>query len=678
MAQLTYPGVYIEEFKPAAPIAGVGTSTAAFIGAAANGPVMKPRLITSWKAFLDEFAASDGMPPQGSYYLWYAVRGFFENGGAGCYVVRVSSATYDTADFDDQLTPKAGRALTVRAREVGSQTPAIGVEITTADVLASTAKPVLFRPEASIDRSGTDFLDVKTVEEARQFVRGDEITWTQIDSKEKTPIVVDRVEEKRIFLDKALVASYTTGTIRLADLAKGRSVAFRLEEGGEFLGAGSVVKLVQVGNATLQPPAPAVDVTAVVRSVQQERIPATVSQPGFTTYRITLREKLTSDIRLEKQANATTVSSPVFTMVVTRAATATEPAVTHTYPDLSVDPLHPRYFASVVTAHEERIVEVSADPPSVSTSPLNQPAAKKQNLSGGAADDLSKLNLSHYQQALGALDTIDDVNFIAIPDRQDVDVQGALLADCERLQDRFAIFDSRPGLPMSGPGSVVTQRNSLDSARGYGALYYPWLDVPHASGTGRILVPPSGHVAGIYSRTDQSRGVHKAPAGEEATVSGAIGVAQPMSDIDQGQLNVKGINVIRTFRPGGRPVVWGARTTATDTVWQYVSIRRLFLYLEESIQEGIDWAVFEPNNLQLWQGLKRTITAFLTQSWREGALFGETPDRAFYVRIDEDLNPFTEQALGRLHIEIGVRPSYPAEFIVVRIGIWDGGSEVTE
>ena len=125
-------------------------------------------------------------------------------------------------------------------------------------------------------------------------------------------------------------------------------------------------------------------------------------------------------------------------------------------------------------------------------------------------------------------------------------------------------------------------------------------------------------------------------------------------------------------------MLWGARTTATDRNWQYVNIRRLFLFLEESIQEGIRWAVFEPNNLGLWQKLRRSIRDFLTQQWRNGALFGEEPDDAFYVRIDEVLNPFSEQALGRLHIEIGVRPSYPAEFIIVRIGIWQGGSEVTE
>jgi phage tail sheath protein FI len=212
--------------------------------------------------------------------------------------------------------------------------------------------------------------------------------------------------------------------------------------------------------------------------------------------------------------------------------------------------------------------------------------------------------------------------------------------------------------------------------RGYGALYYPWLRVRPAGRGIPVLVPPSGHVCGIIARSDQTRGVHKAPANE--IVNGALGVERSMSDVEQGQVNLEGINVIRVFGGGARPTLWGARTTSRDTNWQYVNIRRLFLFLEESISEGIRWAVFEPNNLSLWQKLRRSITDFLTRAWRDGALFGETADDAFYVRIDEVLNPFSEQALGRLHIEIGVRPSYPAEFIIVRIGIWAGGSDITE
>lgn len=222
-------------------------------------------------------------------------------------------------------------------------------------------------------------------------------------------------------------------------------------------------------------------------------------------------------------------------------------------------------------------------------------------------------------------------------------------------------------------------------------MYYPWILVPPAPpppgspppvvAPPNLLMPPSGHVAGLYARIDNSRGVHKAPAGLEANLQGTIGVEAMLSDTEQGLLNITyGVNVIRVFK-GAQPTVWAARTTAVvagNTNWQYVNIRRLFLFLEASISEGIRFAVFEPNNLELWGKLKRSIMAFLTKVWRDGALFGATAKEAFYVRIDDALNPPDQMALGILTIEIGVRPAYPAEFIVVRIGIWDGGSAITE
>jgi phage tail sheath protein FI len=183
-------------------------------------------------------------------------------------------------------------------------------------------------------------------------------------------------------------------------------------------------------------------------------------------------------------------------------------------------------------------------------------------------------------------------------------------------------------------------------------------------------------VAGIYARADAEQGVHRAPA--NYMLNGALGVMVDMNNETQGPLNLAGVNVLRVFPGQARPVVWGARTTSNQTAYQYINVRRLLLFIEESLEEGIRWAVFEPNNPQLWEKLKRVITAFLTSVWRAGALFGERAEKAFYVRIDEALNPPAERQLGRLYIEIGLRPVYPAEFIIVRIGLWQGGSEVRE
>jgi hypothetical protein len=170
--------------------------------------------------------------------------------------------------------------------------------------------------------------------------------------------------------------------------------------------------------------------------------------------------------------------------------------------------------------------------------------------------------------------------------------------------------------------------------------------------------------------TDQSRGVYKAPA--NVPIQGALGLQSQLANADQGPLNLLGINILRVFPEQSQPLVWGARTTSTDSDWQYINVRRLFIYLEQSIEQGIRWAVFEPNNPMLWGKLKRTITEFLNRVESDGGI------QDFYVRIDATLNPPASQALGQLYMEVGIQPTYPAEFIILRIGIWQGGSSVTE
>jgi phage tail sheath protein FI len=276
---------------------------------------------------------------------------------------------------------------------------------------------------------------------------------------------------------------------------------------------------------------------------------------------------------------------------------------------------------------------------------------------------------------------------VAAPDATDLPaadtlaVQRRIVEDCELLMDRFGVLDPEArDLPPFGAGAragIDTQRRTLNSARGYAALYYPWIKVVAVDGGPPVLIPPSGHICGAIARVDSTVGVFKAPA--NVYLNGALDIQANgnLIDVEHGELNLMGVNVIRV-QQGGRPLLLGARTIADDLNWQYVSVRRLFLFLEESIQEGIRWAVFEPNNLELWQKLKRTLDAFLYRQWQDGALFGATADEASQVRIDEALNPPSEQRLGRLHIRIALRPTYPAEFVVVHIGIWDGGAEISE
>jgi uncharacterized protein len=662
--QVSYPGVYIDEFAPGAPIQGVSTSNAAFIGPASRGDLDTPTKLASWDAFQERFG-----PPVPGFFMWYAVRGYFQNGGQICYIVRASNGEYAKLTLQNRGNHDM---VDVRAREPGNPTPPLQVEIVAANVLQS-ADWTLFQPTGTFTVTRFREIQLASAQEAAQFRPGD---WVNLGATDPR-VQVSGASQDRLRFGRDLGAAVGgTGDIRLADTQAGNTTTVRVASTNPATQApaGALVQGTMLTIAQTAGGATVTD-TQVAESVQSEPLQST---PARTTYRVTFRQPLRSSFSLDP-ANPATVQSEEFHFRV-QSGTAVTP-----YDNLALDASHPRYFATIINAPGGVVHVEPKDPPPSDLAPNSLPDAIGPTSLTGGRDETLPLSDVDYIDALDTLRRVDDVNIIAIPDATIAPnpevVQQAVIAHCEQMQDRFGVLDSKPGLqpfealPNAG---VDVQRRALDSTRGYVALYYPWLRVPPAGRGASMLVPPSGHVCGIMAQVDNSRGVFKAPA--NVLVNGAFDIQRNgnVSNEEQGQLNLAGINVLRVFQSGERPMLWGARTTATDLNWLYVNIRRLFLFLEESIQEGIRYAVFEPNDLGLWQRLKQSITAFLTQQWRDGALFGTTPEDAFYVRIDEVLNPFSEQALGRLHIEIGVRPTYPAEFIIVRIGISPGGSEVTE
>jgi len=279
---------------------------------------------------------------------------------------------------------------------------------------------------------------------------------------------------------------------------------------------------------------------------------------------------------------------------------------------------------------------------------------------------------------LGGLEAIDNVTMVCAPDvmagyqsgaldsKAVQAVQQALIDHCERMGDRVAILDPLPGLNVQAAADWRMKETGYDSK--YAALYYPWVEVadptPEAPRP-TTLIPPSGHIAGVWARNDDTRGVFKAPANE--TIAGAVGLEMTVTDSEQGVLNPNGVNCIRAF-PGRGIRIWGARTLSSDPSWRYINVRRLFNFLEKSIQQGTQWAVFEPNDYALWQRMKRDISSFLKTQWMAGALFGATPDQAFFVKCDEENNPQETRDLGQLYVDIGVAPVKPAEFVIFRIG----------
>jgi phage tail sheath protein FI len=279
---------------------------------------------------------------------------------------------------------------------------------------------------------------------------------------------------------------------------------------------------------------------------------------------------------------------------------------------------------------------------------------------------------------LFSLVSVEEVSILAVPGRTTPAVQQALIDQCETLRYRFAVLDGPPP-PNDSIADVQNQRQQFDTE--YAALYHPWLLIedPFPTNLQQIAnfpIPPSGNVMGVYARTDDTRGVHKAPANE--VVNGIIGLQRTLYKGEQDILNPYpvNINVIRDFRKDNRSIrIWGARVITSDPDWIYVNVRRLMIFLEQSMDLGLQWVVFELNAEPLWARVKRTITNFLTTAWRNGALEGTKPEEAFFVKCDATTMTQDDIDNGRLIVVIGVAPVRPAEFVIIRIGLWTAGSQ---
>ncbi len=359
--------------------------------------------------------------------------------------------------------------------------------------------------------------------------------------------------------------------------------------------------------------------------------------------------------------------------------------------DLSMDEDHSRYIEKVITEETSRLIRVEdvRATGGYGLPKISVPAEGGVWKLGGGNDGIpsgDKLNTTYEgkdspepadRTGLYTLKNVDDISIVAIPGITTQHLQNKLIIHCETtMKDRFAVLDSEEKADLD---RVQKQRNLYDSK--YAALYYPWVRVFDPLSKKRTNVPPSGHMCGIYARSDIERGVHKAPANE--IVRGALGleefdgVKRVITKGQQDILNPKGVNCIRAFR--GRGIrVWGARTISSDSLWKYINVRRLFIFLEESIEEGTQWVVFEPNDEKLWARVRQTITQFLTRVWRDGALMGTTPGEAFFVRCDRTTMTQDDIDNGRLIVLIGVAPVKPAEFVIFRIAQWAGGSAATE
>lgn len=549
------PGVYIQEIDDMGPISGASTSVAAFVGPAKSGDICKPTLITNWTAFTEKF----GEDPES--LMTYGVKGFFENGGSACYIVKVDDMIYPSIDIpgakgNSVISCKAKKPLKSVSVEVKCD------ELTTLELAAEQAAIVV----------GTDVLKVKNAGK---------------------------------------------------------------------IGEVQYLKITQ-GNASE---------ILVVKSVAKNEI--TLKYPTKADYS---KEKDTIKLDILNYSMIVEAKETDKTLMPETACTG-----------VSFESDSKRYFSKVI---KSEYIYVAAEN---SIAPDNLPKAEKYPLKDSKPSE-------NYKNAIQMLEK-ENINILCIPDAANLEetdmasVQNEMIAHCTNMRNRFAIIDPPKDMKID---KVKDYKNThLASDKGYAAIYYPWVQVRALGSSGTVLVPPSGHIAGVYARVDNNRGVFKAPANE--TITGVLSLADRLTDDEQGPCNEEGINVLKAFAGRGA-VIWGARTIApkTSTNWRYINVRRLLLYIEQSLKDATGFAVFEPNNKSLWATLKREVTNFLTNIWVAGGLVGTSAENAFKVQIDEENNPGDKVASGILNINVSVCPTTPAEFIQFSITQTPGGSSVKE
>ena len=640
------PGVYMQEVDVPGPIPGVSTGIVAIVGPAQSGPLNTPVFVTNWTQFLETFGGYIYDP---LVYAAHAVRGFFENGGTTCCFVRAGVARCASADLGDRSTD-GHSVFSVTAKSEGIAGNKISAQISDAGLCATEAQRCTAAAERLDDASK---LVMGSLADALLFVPGDIVSISQGSLTEEAEVAVISKADKEIRLKSPLVKAFSSDSpdpirIRLADLQNKKRLRLLSVLGLE---PGSYL---EISSAAMIDPE-----YAVVEAIDGDAI--------------LVRSALQSAFSLDEAADPVTVKSMEFCLKILG-----DGVVKETYTSLSTVPYHSRYYEKIITG-STRIEVKPADSPNPSPPPENLPNIGNYDLRGGINDNPGGLILENYKNAINALEKV-DVNILAIPDAvafgsADTSVQQYAVGHCERMADRFMVIDCGRNLSVDG---MLAQRKDNFVGFGsssYAAVYYPWIEIPHPAGQGRLKVPPSGHIAGVYARTDDNKGVHKAPANE--IIKGSFGPESLLNPTEHGMLNEVNINVIVNM-PGSGTTIMGARTLSDSTQWRYINVRRLLLYIEKSVQNATRFAVFLPNNQSLWATIKRQVSDFLHTVWRSGALFGATPNEAFWVKVDEELNPPSVRALGQLIIEVVLFPVTPAEYIVFRVIQEPGGPSVSE
>lgn len=675
------PGSYVEERSGGVrPIEGVSTSVAAFLGAARKGPVGQAVPVDGFAQFERVFGGP--IPAPSEHFLYYAVRDFFRHGGRSCLIVRIAHFA-DPGDLDSLTAVAAHRSLPGRqtddseesdAFEVAASSPGDWGEALSVRVeAASRYSHALLAPLAASD-----------AEEAALAPNGDVRIGSVLSLIQEVTGEIESVDEtnQKIILSAAPVHRTATGVEPFDATLPPQSLVFT--PGFRF----ESTLTAEVDLSAADPADPVELSVQRVTGADGKPLQAGQTLSVGHVHRTVVLNSVSSGKVAGEDATIVgfdTVGSPEsFAPAATRAyardfhlAVLDGKEEVERHEHLSLLPEDERDYVGIRLPEEsQRIRAVRAESASsirVATHPLassSQESAPALALENGAddfanIDDADFIGSEALKTGIHALDDVYGVSILCVPNATEPVVKDAI-AYCEGRKDLFYVIDQHGGTDhdtSAGESAIAAFRTGKSSS--YAALYTPWLRIAQPGSGLELSVPPCGAVAGVMARTDARRGVHKAPAGLD---TGGLSVQRLDLDIakeEADRLYQADINPIRTLREG--ITVWGARTLAEDPEWQYVNVRRLFIFLEQSILRATDWVVFEPNGPSLWKSVERTLRSFLRVQWREGKLVGDLEEEAFRVRCDAETNPPEVVDAGQLVAEIAVAPSKPGEFVIFRI-----------
>jgi phage tail sheath protein FI len=653
------PGVYHERVDAGPGITAVRTDITGFVGIAPRGPLDTAVPIQSFRQFVSYFGDFSG-----SGYLAYAVRGFFENGGRRCWVVRVASAE-GAATAGKEIADDAGASVwRFNAFSAGSWGNSLSVKIIETHKAQTLSIPEDSRPEYSAVPAITGFSPYSHV----RLTQGSTVAFKVVSD-------VDAIEQRLMWMhpDPGVRTAYDSP---LEFFDPDISILIEsVEYTVQVMDTGRLLKVCQ--GLTLIPQHPRYGPLLLCEAhIPQPGDPIQI-MPAAPEPVVIREQRPEEDFGLEE---IRPLDPAVLGQWITLeggcdglALLSADDFIGEDFLPQDNDEDHRRKKRGLRALEEVDEVAILTVP-DIHIHPQPIPATAPPPVC------IPDPCLPAPPARPGKSRTASDEELPPVFGEEDIyRVQSAMILQCERRRDRIAVLDA----PYStihqdalGPAAVQNWRRRFESK--YAALYYPWLrvvDPLRGSGEPTRDIPPSGHVAGRYAATDFTVGVHKAPANDPLKWVQAL--TAEVDDSFHGILNPLGINAIRSL--GSRGIrIFGARTVSSDTDWKFVNVRRLLIMIEKAIDHSTQWAVFEPNDFTTRSKITLALTGFLYALWHQGALSGKSAEAAFFVKCDEEINPPEDRASGRLLAVVGVAPSQPFEFIVLRVGRIDNAFEITE